>query len=59
MTSKNLVTVPMGTSLEEAKRHLHEHRIEKLLVVDENARLRGLITMQDIDKVQKLSLIHL
>ena len=53
MTSKNLVTVPMGTSLEEAKRHLHEHRIEKLLVVDENERLRGLITMKDIDKVQK------
>ena len=66
MTSKNLVTVPMGTSLEEAKRHLHEHRIEKLLVVDENERLRGLITMKDIDKVQKypnackdLSLIHI
>ena len=53
MTSKNLVTVPMGTSLGEAKRHLHEHRIEKLLVVDENERLRGLITMKDIDKVQK------
>lgn len=53
MTSKNLVTVPMGTSLSEAKRHLHEHRIEKLLVVDENKRLRGLITMKDIDKVQK------
>lgn len=53
MTSKNLVTVPMGTSLEESKRHLHEHRIEKLLVVDENKRLRGLITMKDIDKVQK------
>ncbi len=53
MTNKNLVTVPMGTSLAEAKRHLHEHRIEKLLVVDENKRLRGLITMKDIDKVQK------
>ena len=53
MTSKNLVTVPMGTSLEEAKRHLHEHRIEKLLVVDENKHLRGLITIKDIDKVQK------
>ena len=53
MTSKNLVTVPMGTSLEEAKRHLHEHRIEKLLVVDENQHLRGLITIKDIDKVQK------
>ena len=53
MTSENLVTVPMGTSLEESKRHLHEHRIEKLLVVDEGGRLRGLITMKDIDKVQK------
>ena len=40
MTRDNLVTVPMGTSLEESKRHLHEHRIEKLLVVDENNRLR-------------------
>ena len=53
MTSKNLVTVPMGTSLEEAKQHLHEHRIEKLRVVDEDGLLRGLITMKDIDKVQK------
>ena len=53
MTSKNLITVPIGTSLEDAKRHLHEHRIEKLLVVDDNKRLRGLITMKDIDKVQK------
>ena len=46
MTSDKLITVPMGTSLAE-------HRIEKLLVVDENKRLRGLITMKDIDKVQK------
>ena len=53
MTSENLVTVPMGTSLAEAKQHLHEHRIEKLLVVDEDGHLRGLITMKDIDKVQK------
>ncbi len=53
MTSENLVTVPMGTSLEEAKKHLHEHRIEKLLVVDENKHLKGLITIKDIDKVQK------
>jgi len=53
MTSTNLVTVPMGTSLEESKRHLHEHRIEKLLVVDDQGLLRGLITMKDIDKVQK------
>lgn len=59
MTSKDLVTVPLGTSLEEAKRHLHEHRIEKLLVVDENKHLKGLITIKDIDKVQKLSLIHI
>ena len=53
MTRENLVTVPVGTTLEEAKHHLHAHRIEKLLVVDENERLRGLITMKDIDKVQK------
>ncbi len=53
MTSKGLVTVPIGTSLEEAKRHLHEHRIEKLLEVDENKCLQGLITIKDIDKVQK------
>ena len=53
MTSERLITVPLGTSLEEAKRHLHEHRIEKLLVVDGDKRLRGLITMKDIDKVQK------
>ena len=53
MTSENLVTVPMGTSLAEAKQHLHEHRIEKLLVVDEEGHLRGLITMKDVDQVQK------
>lgn len=53
MTRDNLVTVPMGTTLEEAKKHLHTHRIEKLLVVDANRKLRGLITMKDIDKVQK------
>lgn len=53
MTSERLITVPVGTSLEESKRHLHEYRIEKLLVVDDNNRLVGLITMKDIDKVQK------
>lgn len=52
MTSENLVTVPMGTTLDEARKHLHEHRIEKLLVVEED-KLCGLITMKDIDKVQK------
>ncbi len=53
MTSKDLVTVPVGTTLDEAKDLLHAHRIEKLLVVDEGNRLKGLITMKDIDKVQK------
>ncbi|MFV0421840.1 IMP dehydrogenase [Oleidesulfovibrio sp.] len=53
MTSERLVTVPVGTTLDEARHHLHEHRIEKLLVVDEENHLRGLITMKDIDKVQK------
>ncbi len=50
MTRKNLVTVPVGTSLEEAKRLLHEHRIEKLPVVDGEYRLCGLITVKDIIK---------
>jgi IMP dehydrogenase len=53
MTSKKLVTVPVGTTLEEAKRHLHDNRIEKLLVVDENNKLRGLITIKDIEKIRK------
>ena len=50
MTSKNLVTVPQGTSLDEAKKILHKHRIEKLPVVDEKSRLKGLITVKDIQK---------
>lgn len=50
MTSKNLVTAPVGTSLEEAKRLLHEHRIEKLPVVDEFGKLTGLITFKDMKK---------
>ena len=53
MTSRKLVTVPVGTTLEEAKEHLHANRIEKLLVVDDNKRLRGLITMKDIEKIRK------
>ncbi len=53
MTRENLVTVPPGITLDEAKRHLHTHRIEKLLVVDGEGRLAGLLTMKDIDKVQK------
>jgi len=53
MTKDRLVTVPPGTTLEEAKQHLHEHRIEKLLVVDEQGALQGLITIKDIEKVRK------
>jgi len=53
MTKDELVTVPPGTTLEEAKWHLHKHRIEKLLVVDKDFRLTGLITIKDIEKVRK------
>jgi len=53
MTKDKLVTVPPGTTLEEAKFHLHEHRIEKLLVVDDSFALKGLITIKDIEKVRK------
>ncbi|HFH9196651.1 TPA: IMP dehydrogenase [Streptococcus agalactiae] len=51
MTSKNLVTAPIGTDLETAERILHEHRIEKLPLVDDEGRLSGLITIKDIEKV--------
>lgn len=50
MTSKDLVTVPVGTTLDEAQAILHQHRIEKLPVVDENGDLQGLITVKDIFK---------
>jgi IMP dehydrogenase len=50
MTKQPLVTVPVGTTLEEAKAKLQRHRIEKLLVVDEEQRLKGLITVKDIQK---------
>jgi len=50
MTKKNLITVPVGTTLEEAKRLLHQHKIEKLLVVDDQYHLKGLITVKDIQK---------
>lgn len=53
MTSKNLITAPVGITLEESKKLLHEQRIEKLLVVDEQGNLRGLITIKDIMKVKK------
>src|SRR6202140_3209397 len=50
MTKDNLVTVPVGTTLEEAERILQQHRIEKLLVVDADFNLKGLITVKDIQK---------
>lgn len=53
MTRDRLVTAPVGTSLEEAKEILHQHRIEKLPVVDEQFRLKGLITIKDIEKRRK------
>ena len=53
MTKRNLVTVPVGTTLEEAKEHLKHTRVEKLLVVDDDRFLRGLITIKDIEKIKK------
>jgi IMP dehydrogenase len=51
MTKDDLVTVPVGTTLEEAKSILHKHKIEKLLVVDRDYHLKGLITVKDIQKM--------
>jgi IMP dehydrogenase len=53
MTKKNLITVPVGTTLEEAEKILHHHRVEKLLVVDDQYNLKGLITVKDIQKKLK------
>jgi len=53
MTSKHLVTAKPGITLEQSKALLHEHRIEKLLVVDDENHLQGLITIKDIEKVKK------
>jgi IMP dehydrogenase len=50
MTKENLITVPVGTTLDDASRMLHKHRVEKLLVVDEEFALKGLITVKDIQK---------
>jgi IMP dehydrogenase len=52
MTHQNLITAPLGTTLEEAKKILFDHRIEKLPIVDANYRLIGLITVKDIDKAK-------
>ena len=53
MTKENLKTVPVGTTLEDAKEILHKYKIEKLPVVDENGYLKGLITIKDIEKKEK------
>jgi len=53
MTSKNLITAPEGTTLEQAKEILAQHRIEKLPIVNERYELRGLITIKDIEKAEK------
>jgi IMP dehydrogenase len=50
MTKENLITVPVGTTLEQAKEILHKHKVEKLLVVDREFNLKGLITVKDIQK---------
>lgn len=53
MTSKNLVTAKVGIDLQHSKALLHEHRIEKLLVVDDGGNLKGLITIKDLEKIKK------
>src|SRR5437867_8146935 len=53
MTHENLVTVPVGTTLDDAREKLHAHKVEKLLVVDRDFRLKGLITVKDIQKAIK------
>lgn len=53
MTKRKLVTVPVGTTLEQASEHLKHTRVEKLLVVDDDRNLKGLITIKDIEKVRK------
>ena len=53
MTKENLATAKVGITLEESKAILHERRIEKLLVVDDNGKLEGLITIKDIEKIKK------
>lgn len=53
MTRENLITVPVGTTLDAAREILHQHKVEKLLVVDRDYRLKGLITVKDIQKAVK------
>ncbi|RJP58231.1 MAG: IMP dehydrogenase [Deltaproteobacteria bacterium] len=53
MTKENLVTAPVGITMEDSKKLLHKNRIEKLLVVDDRNNLKGLITIKDIEKIRK------
>src|SRR3954453_14099155 len=53
MTSEDLIPVPVGTTLDAAREILHQHKVEKLLVVDKAYRLKGLITVKDIQKAVK------
>ena len=53
MTKENLITAPVGTTLEKAKKLLHEYKIEKLPIVDDDFNLKGLITIKDIEKIKK------
>lgn len=53
MTSQNLITAHEGINLEESKKLLHQHRIEKLLIVDRNGKLVGMVTIKDIEKIRK------
>src|SRR5207248_5400424 len=53
MTKDNLITVPVGTTLEQAEEILHRHLVEKLLVVDDQYYLKGLITVKDIKQKLK------
>jgi IMP dehydrogenase len=53
MTKDNLITVPVGTTLDQARERFHRHKVEKLLVVDNDYRLKGLITVKDIQKLIK------
>jgi IMP dehydrogenase len=53
MTKEHLITVPVGTTLDQARERFHQHKVEKLLVVDTGFRLKGLITVKDLQKVVK------
>ena len=58
MTSKDLITTPEGISLEDCKKMLHQHRIEKLLMVNSEGKLSGIITTKDIEKIKKYPNAH-